>query len=114
MYFVGEVVRHNTDGNLALAVWLLVNRRCNGTLLEVGRHFREQVRGYQLYFSSHAPRPKRMAHRQTIHRVYVDPRKARDTAQEVESFLETFIFIFVPFNDAHDLSASAVPRERFR
>ena len=80
MYFVGEVVRHNPDGNLALAVWLLVNRRCDGALLEVGRHFREQVRGYQFYSSRDAPRPKRMANRQTIHRVYVDPGKARDTA----------------------------------
>ena len=28
--------------------------------------------------------------------------------------METFIFIFVPFNDARDLPASAVSRERFR
>src|SRR6202521_625537 len=114
MYFVGEVVRPNADRNLALAVGLLVNRRCDGALLEVGRHFPEQGRGYHLYFSSHAPRPNRVAHRQTIYRVYVDPGKPRDTAQKVESFLEAFIFIFVRFNDAHDLPASAVPRERFR
>src|SRR5260370_15683162 len=53
---------------------------------QVGGHFREQVRGDKLYFSCETSRPKRPAHRQAIHRVYVESCKLRHTAQQVESF----------------------------
>jgi len=46
VYFVGEVVGHDADGYLTLAVWLLVNRRCDGALLEVWGHLGEEIRGY--------------------------------------------------------------------
>ena len=63
-----------------LAVRLLVNRGCNGALLEVGGHFRKQVRGDELDFSGKAPCPQGTAYRQAIHGVYVNPGKGRDTA----------------------------------
>src|SRR5260370_3799131 len=81
---------------------------------QVGGHFREQVRGDKLYFSCETSRPKRPAHRQAIHRVYVESCKLRHTAQQVESFLEAFIFIFMPFIDSLDLPSSTTLCEPFR
>src|SRR5260370_2461278 len=114
MYFACEVAGHEPNGDLTLPMRLLVNRGRDGAILKVRRHFREQVCGDQLYSSREAPRSKRTADGQTVHGVHVKSRKARNTTEKVERLLEAFIFIFVPFNDADNLSVSAVPWKRFR
>ena len=45
MNFVGEVIGKETDGDLPLAVRVLVNRRSDDAFLKVGSHLGEKVGG---------------------------------------------------------------------
>ena len=57
----GEVVYHEPNRHLALAMWLLVDRGRDCPFFKVGRHLREEIRRYQFSFSGKAacpaPRP---------------------------------------------------------
>src|SRR6266849_303749 len=91
--FVGEVVGHHADRYLTLPVRLLVNGSRDRSSLEVRGHLREQVRGYQLYFSGQTSRSQGPAHRQTVDGIHVQACKGWNAAEQIECFLETFVLI---------------------
>src|ERR1700730_13903169 len=90
---------------------LLINGRRDGSLLEIGGHLGEQVRGDQFYLSSQAPGPKGVAHGKAVDGIYVQSGKSWNAPQEIKCLLEALILVFVSFNNAHDLPARAMLRE---
>jgi hypothetical protein len=95
-------------------MWLLVDRSRNDPFLEVRRHLREEIRGYQLYLPGKTSCPKGAAHRKTVDSIHIKPSQRWNTAKKIKRLLKTLLFVFTPFDNPDDLPARAVPRECFR
>lgn len=112
-YLAGEVVGHEPNRHLALAMWLLIDGGRDRAFLKIGRHLREKVCRYQLCFSGEAARAEGAAHGKTIHGVHVESGKSWNLAQKIKRLLETLVFVLVSFNHTGDLASCAVPWKGF-
>ena len=63
---VSQMIGHESDGHLSLAVRLLVDGRRDDSFVEVRSHFGEQVGGDEFYFSRESMRAQRTAYRKTV------------------------------------------------
>src|SRR5579859_84269 len=92
---------------------LLIDRGGDRALLKMRGHLRKQVGGDQFYFSSEAAFGERAADGQTVHGVDINSGESGDSAQKFKSFLKTFFFVFVAFNDAEEFPARTMLRKHF-
>src|SRR5580692_919456 len=113
-YFAGEVVGHEPNRQLTLAMRLLVDRGRDRPLFKVRRHLRKEIRRDQLNFSREAACSESAAHRKTVHGIYVESSQGWNTAQKIKRLLETLVFVLVSFNYRGNRTARAVPWEGFR
>jgi hypothetical protein len=93
-------------------MWLLVDRSPDDPFLEIRRHLREEVCGYQFYFSGKTSCSKGAVHRKTVDRIHIKSSQCRKTTKKIKRLLETLVF--VPFDKLDDLPARAVLRKCFR
>src|SRR5579863_69490 len=113
-YLASEMVRHQTNRHLALTMRLLVDRSCDRPFFEIRRHLGEEIRRYQLCLSREASRAQRTANGEAVDGVHIKSGESWNPAQKIKRLLETFVFVFVPFDNAGDLPSGAVPRKCFR
>ena len=113
-YFAGQIVCHQPNRQLALTMRLLINGSGHGSFLKVRRHFREKIRRNQLGSSGNTPRAQSPAHGKAIDGVHIESGKIRNLTQQIESLLKTFVFVFVPLDNANDLASGTVAGETRR
>ena len=81
MDFVGEVIGEETDGDLALAVRVLVNRGGDDAFLKVRSHLGEKVCRDELYFSFEAARTECAANGKAINGIHIKSVQRRKTPE---------------------------------
>jgi len=113
MNFVGEVVGEEADGDLALAVGVLVDRSGDDSFLEVGSHFREEVGGDELYFSFETMFAQGAADGEAVDRIHINSIEFGETEQEIRGFLKAFVLIFMAFHHADDFAGGAMAQKSF-
>src|SRR5258708_38651761 len=113
-YRAREVVDHESNRHLALAMGLLINGGRDCPFFKMGRHLREEIRRYQLDFSGKAACAEGTANGKTVHCIHVESSKRWIIAEKIKRLLKTLLLVLVSLDDTGDLATRAVPRKRFR
>src|SRR5260370_24138079 len=113
-HLAGEIVYHEPNRRLALAMRLLIDRGRDCPFFKVGRHLREEIRRYQFSFSGKAACAEGTAHGKAVDGIHIKSGESWIVAEKVERLLKTLVFVLVSFDHTGDLAAGAVLRKCFR